>query len=279
MKARERIRRALPRSLSSRLYRIAGRAYLMRATVRSLLGRGRGQLPPGALDCTIARNRFGLYCVPSSSRERHEAQRILQGRVWEPETIELLSAADPDGDIVHAGTFFGDFLPALASSRRNGALVWGFEPNVESYRCAEVTVLLNGLANVVLTRAALAAEDGGTAQLATMNRFGKPMAGGSRVLKKPPPQAPGAGPTATEVVDLVSIDQTVGDERPVAVIQLDIEGHEQEALTGALKTIERCRPVIVLEQMPEPEWFQRHLAPLGYRRSGTVAVNSVLRAG
>jgi len=178
---------------------------------------------------------------------------------------------------VHAGTFFGDFLPALAHSRSGDAVVWGFEPNAESYRCAEVTVLLNGLANVVLTRAALAAADGGTAQLATANRFGRPMAGGSRVLKKAPPATAGAGPTATELVDLVSIDETVGGERPVAVIQLDVEGHEQEALTGALQTIRRCRPMIVLEQMPEPGWFEQHLAPLGYRRAGKVAVNNVLR--
>lgn len=276
MKGGAQLGRVLPRPLVGRLRRLLARIYWSRALLRSLLGRG-DPLPPETLDATIARNRHGVYCVPNSSRERHEAQRILQARVWEPETIELLSAAGPEGDIVHAGTFFGDFLPALARSRRDGALVWGFEPNVESYRCAEVTVLLNGLTNVVLTRAALAAEDGGTARLATVNRFGKPMAGGSRVLKDQQAAASGEGPQ-TELVDLVSVDATVGDERPVAAIQLDVEGHEQEALSGALRTIERCRPVLVVERVPEPDWFERHLAPLGYRRAGMVAVNTVLRS-
>jgi FkbM family methyltransferase len=276
MKAAERLGKVLPRPLLLRLRRLMNRAYFARALVRSLFGRGGEQLPPGTLDCTIARNRHGVYCVPNSSRDKHEAQRILQERVWEPDTIELLSAADPEGDIVHAGTFFGDFLPALARSRSGGAVVWGFEPNGESYRCAEVTVLLNGLTNVVLTRAALAAEDGGTARLATTNRFGAPMAGGSRVLKDAAQAQAGAGPL-TEEVGLVSIDETVGGERAVAVIQLDVEGHEQEALTGALQTIARCRPALVLERVPEPDWFEQHLAPLGYRRAGMVAVNTVLR--
>ncbi len=278
MKGGAQLGKVLPRPLLRLLRRAVGWAFYARATVRSLSGRG-GELPAGTLDCTLARNRYGVYCVPRSVRDKHEAQRVLQARVWEPDTIELLSATDPAADIVHAGTFFGDFLPALARSRRDGALVWGFEPNSESYRCAEVTVLLNGLANVVLMHAALAAEDGGTAQLATTNRFGVPTGGGSRVLKRPLPGAgtdrPGPG---TEVVDLVSIDETVGGERPVGVIQLDIEGHEQEALTGALQTIERCRPLLVLERPPDAAWFEQHLAPLGYRRTGTVAVNTVLSA-
>jgi len=281
MKAGAQLGQMLPRPILRRLRRALGWAYWSRALLRSLHATDSSQLPEGALDCTVARNRYGLYCVPYSCREKHEAQRILQSRVWEPETIELLSGTDPDGDIVHAGTFFGDFLPALARSRRNGALVWGFEPNAESYRCAEVTVLLNGLQNVVLTHAALAAEDGGTAQLVTSNRFGAPTGGGSRVVKGAAARRLAGGAAVapgTEEVDLVSIDEAVGGERTVAVIQLDVEGHEQEALEGALQTIERCRPLLVLEGVPGEDWFAAKLAPLGYRRAGSVAVNTVLRA-
>ena len=58
---------------------------------------------------------------------------ILDARVWEPDTLDLARGVDPAGDVVHAGTFFGDFIPALARSRAPGALVWAFEPNRESY--------------------------------------------------------------------------------------------------------------------------------------------------
>jgi FkbM family methyltransferase len=256
------------------LRRILGWLYRARAALLIALPGDRAPLPEGALDCTVARNRHGLYCVPRSSRDKHEAEKILQSRVWEPETIELLSRRDPTGDIVHAGTFFGDFLPALARSRTSGALVWGFEPNRESYRCAQITTLLNDLPNVVLTHAALDARAGGTALLATSYRGGATSGGGSHIVRDPQR----AGGRDTEEVDLVSIDEAVGPDRSVAVVQLDVEGHEQQALAGAMGTIARCRPLIVLERMPSEEWFAENLAPLGYRRTGTVAVNAVLES-
>ena len=70
---------------------------------------------------------------------------------------------------------------------------------------------------------------------------------------------------------------TFASERAVAVIQLDVEGHEQEALAGATRTIARCRPLIVLETPPPESWIAQHLAPLGYSVTGTVDANTVLR--
>lgn len=273
MQAGARLAKVLPQPIARRLFRFAGWVYYSKAVVRSLLARDNGALHDGVLDCMIATNEHGVYCVPRSSRDKHEARKIMQSRVWEPETIELLRAMDPDGDIVHAGTFFGDFLPALARSRRNGALVWGFEPNRESFRCAQITTLLNDLGNVVLTHAALDSKGGGTALLATTDRSGLESGGGSWVVKDPSQ----ASLWSTEEVDLVAIDAMVGGDRSVAVIQLDIERHEQQALMGAIGTIERCRPLIVVERMPEKDWFDAHLAPLGYQRDGSVAVNTVLR--
>jgi FkbM family methyltransferase len=273
MKVGARLGKVLPRPIRRPLRRLLGWAYYSRAVIGSLLPRGHAALHAGALDCIVARNEHGVYCVPRSSRDKYEGRKIMQSRVWEPETIDLLRDADPDGDIVHAGTFFGDFLPALARSRRNGALVWGFEPNRESYRCAQITTMLNDLGNVVLTHAALDAKGGGTALLATNDRTGLPSGGGSHVVKDPSR----ASRLDTEEVDLVSVDEVIGRDRSVAVIQLDVERHEQQALAGAMLTIERCRPLIVVERLPEKDWLDANLAPLGYQRDGLVGVNTVLR--
>ena len=63
------------------------------------------------LQCQVAYNMFGGYCVPLSSYCRPAAQAILNGQVWEPETIAELRkfAKIGGGDVVHAGTYFGDF--------------------------------------------------------------------------------------------------------------------------------------------------------------------------
>lgn len=229
-------------------------------------------LPAEAPDCVVAKNQHGSYCVPGSSLHRPAARAVVSGGVWESETLDLLRSTGRDGDIVHAGTFFGDFIPALARSRERDARVWAFEPNRESYECARLTVTLNGLENVTLSHAGLGAESA-TALLATRNAKGLPLGGGSHLIADPA-RAPGIG---SEQVALVAVDDVVSSVRPVAIIQLDVEGHEQQALSGAMRTITRWRPLIVLETVPPKGWIAQHLAPLGYRVHGNVDANMVLR--
>jgi len=229
-------------------------------------------LPPDAPPAVVASNEHGAYCVPKSSLHRPVAQTIINARVWEPKTLNLLRSANAEGDIVHAGTFFGDFIPALAHSRKLGAIVWAFEPNRENYRCAAVTIGLNGLANVVLTHAGLS-QQSDTALLATSDRRGVALGGGSQLIDDPT----GVDGLSNEQVNLVAIDDVVSDGRRVAVIQLDVEGHELQALAGGLRTIERCRPLIVVETPPAQGWINEHLAPLGYRVAETIDANTVMR--
>jgi len=68
---------------------------------------------PGVLGCFVAYNPYGGYCVPQSSHHRPAAQMILRGRVWEPDTIKFVRD--------HAGTYFGDFIPALSAGCADGA--------------------------------------------------------------------------------------------------------------------------------------------------------------
>jgi FkbM family methyltransferase len=230
------------------------------------------ELPAGAPDCLLAENRYGSYCVPRSSLHRPVSRTIMRSRVWESETLDLLRGADPQGDIVHAGTFFGDFIPALSRSRETDARVWAFEPNRENYECARVTIMLNGLENVVLNHAGLGVKRA-AALLATSDRQGLPLGGGSHLLAN----SARAARAGSEEVELLAIDDAVSHDRRVAVIQLDVEGHEQQALAGAKLTIARCRPLIVLETLPPESWIAEHLAPLGYRATDEVDANTVMR--
>ncbi len=224
-----------------------------------------------ALKCSIAYNVYGGYCVPESSRHRPACKAILANDVWEPQTIELMRRSCGDGDIVHAGTFFGDFLPALSAALKPGAKVWAFEPSRENYRCAKITSELNGLGNVELVHAALGAQCM-AARVKTVDATGIPMGGSAQV-----------GDDGDETVDVVTIDD-VTDGRQVSIVQLDVEGYERQALEGALRLIRRCRPMLILETLKgstllESQWFADSILAHGYRQISSVHDNAVLSCG
>ncbi|HEY1615676.1 MAG TPA: FkbM family methyltransferase [Rhizomicrobium sp.] len=221
------------------------------------------------LKCFIAGNSFGSYCVPAASKRRPAARAILRGEVWEPETIAFLTQHCGAGDIVHAGTYFGDFLPALSRALATGAHIWAFEPSLTNFRCAEITLKLNGISNVVLTHAGLGACHA-PARL-RVGEDGRHDAGGGSTIV-----ADDIAGFEHEDTQLVTVDETVPASRAIAVLQLDVEGYEQEALEGALETIRRCRPVLVLEKPPrDPGWFESRVLSLGYRQTGTLHVNQI----
>lgn len=227
------------------------------------------------LDCKIASNRFGSYCVPAGSAGRPAAQAVLRGGVYEPETIDFIRAHCGDHDVVHAGTYFGDFLPALSSGLGEGALVWAFEPNSESHRCAEVTLLLNRIDNVRLRNAGLGAA-AGESLVQVANKNGRALGGASRIVDDV------EDGVVTEQVAIVAIDDVVPADRTVGILQLDVEGFEQQALSGAFATIDRCRPVLVLEQgrwndFLDGAWFADNVLARGYAETERFHLNRVYR--
>ena len=74
-------------------------------------------------------------------------------------------------------------------------------------------------------------------------------------------------------IPMVSIDSL--NLESVGLVQLDIEGFEKMALLGGLKTIERCSPVIVIEEKPLPQIkdalaARRLLNSIGYTEKARI---------
>lgn len=221
------------------------------------------------LRCVTAYNTYGAYCVPSSSAHRPAAKMILAGEVYEPLTIEFIRSHCGDGDLVHAGAYFGDFLPALSRAAAPDATVWSFEPNIENFRCAEITLALNAIQNVALTHAALG-ERSGVATMATRDASGRSLGGGSMIVET------GSGRPGSEAVPVVALDDVVPADRRVTLVHFDLETYEQKALEGSLGTIARSRPILVLESVPSAEWIDANLHPLGYTtRTEKIHTNTV----
>ena len=228
-----------------------------------------------ALKCLISYNRYGGYCVPESSQHRPAAHKILLNEVYEAQTIQFMREHCGDGDIIHAGAYFGDFFPALSQACAPGAKIWTFEPNAENYRCAQITILINNIANIELANAGLG-ERCERLFIKTRDENGQALGGASQIT------AEGTGDALAEVeaVQIVTIDEVVPEDRKVSILQLDVEGHEQAALAGALQTIRRCRPILILEILPENDllqsaWFAENIISLGYGLTGEVQRNSV----
>jgi FkbM family methyltransferase len=223
------------------------------------------------LQCYVSYNKYGGYCVPQRSHRRPAAQKILVGEVWEPDTIEFIVGHSGDGDIVHAGAYFGDFIPALSRGCADHAKLWAFEPNPENYRCALITIEINNLKNVEIRNGGLGAQEG-SFFMEIADESGEALGGGSRFVG----EGDRSKPERFIEVNVFALDHIVPSERHISVLQLDVEGFEQQALIGAMDTIKRCQPILILENCPEDGWLDENILSLGYQVSGKLHKNTVL---
>ena len=221
------------------------------------------------LECCVAYNEYGGYCVPVSSMARPAAQRILRGKVHEPRTIAYIAEHCGTGDIVHAGTYFGDFLPALSRACSKGAKIWAFEPNPENWLCASITIAMNSLNNIELRHAGLGNRQA-CLPLSVTDSAGTPLGGGSTFVN-----AGANGNRESVDVTMTTIDDAVPSERHVSVLQLDVEGFELPALAGAIETVRRCKPTLILEHRFLNEPLSDEILSLGYANVAQVHENTV----
>lgn len=77
-------------------------------------------------------------------------------------------------------------------------------------------------------------------------------------------------------VEVVTVDEVIPAERRISIIHLDVEGFEKPALAGALKSIRRCKPILILESLPDEDWLSTNILQLGYKIAGTAYDNTIL---
>jgi FkbM family methyltransferase len=230
------------------------------------------ELRKDVLNVSIAFNKYGAYCTPLSSQHRTLNQKILKGDVFEPETIKYMMERAGEGDMVQAGACFGDFLPALSKAIHKDGHIWAFEPNSENYRCAQITMVLNGITNVHLINSGLGAKSSKAEMLISDNK-GRGLGGSSKIVES------GNEKPGTELINIVALDEVIPQDRRISILQLDAEGYEEQALKGAIKLIARCRPVLILEDdhgVTKTQWFKENVLALGYQIAGKLHYNTLI---
>lgn len=127
--------------------------------------------------------------------------------------------------VIQAGARVGLWPAVLAKDFER---VIAFEPETRNYECAKLN--LWDCENIELHHEALGKEAG-----QRMIEFSKIQSGSHQIVET-------GGDEPCEVVTIDSLN-----ESPDAIF-LDIEGYELFALEGALETIGRCKPLLVIEQ-------------------------------
>lgn len=172
------------------------------------------------------------YFAPKYALHRPAVKNLLNGFLYEPITHDFVKnfCGAFKGSMVHAGTFFGDMIPNF--SKFVSGNVYAFEPVFENYILAKLCVNSNKLSNVILINAALS-DNLENLYINTNQRDGKHAGGGSIISNH------------GEICVAINIDRLQIDD--LVLLQLDVEGFELIALTGAQETIQKSRPVIAIE--------------------------------
>lgn len=158
---------------------------------------------------------------------------IVAGLQWEARNVEMLEKhVEPGSVVVEVGAHVGSHTVLIAGMVGRCGRVYAFEPQRKLYRELHRNLARNGITNVVPLKYAIGAGD---ARIIEMNLPPPGNEGGTGI---------GAG---GEEAELRNLDE-FGFER-VSVLKIDVEGHEDAVLDGAVATIRRNRPVILIEIM------------------------------
>lgn len=217
-------------------------------------------------------NAYGFYCIPETFRKREVSKLLMNGKINEPRTLQLIQQFVGDGDIVSGGAFVGDFLPIMSRALKGDAMLHSFEPNPVGFAATSMTLALNDLKNVRLSPVAVGSEQA-ILPLQVSNAAGVAMGGTSRIVEQ-------ASDGQTIDVEITRIDNLVPQDRRVSVLQLDVEGYEWPAIEGAAATIRAGHPLIVLETLAaqDPKEVETKLQELcpeaGYTLMGMMERNA-----
>jgi FkbM family methyltransferase len=193
--------------------------------------------------------------IPMSWRlpVRYMAQRALGA--LEPEIAVLPKIVPPDRIAVDIGANMGVYTKALSGLARH---VHAFEPQPA---CSTPLAAWARGRNVTVHKAGV----GARADSLTLSI---PVQAG-RTLHTRASFAPADGRTTQIEVPVVALDEL--DLGLVGFIKIDVEGFEQEVVTGALQTIARDRPALLVEldrdrhTQESFEAFEGLLQPFGYQ--------------
>ncbi len=165
---------------------------------------------------------------------------MLYGECCEIELQFLLTLIRRSGLIVEVGANMGiHTVPMGAQLAKENRMLFAFEPQPVIFQQLCANLALNGLTNVRALPYACGSENGPLMfEVPDYHSIGN--FGGASMHSSLPASS------RREVVQCVRLDAIVA-EGEVGVIKIDVEGHELEVLKGSEGILERCHPLMYVE--------------------------------
>ncbi len=191
---------------------------------------------------------YGKYYLPFDGTLGSVTRKIRSGKLESPEVLEIARTyIQPDSTVIEVGTRFGQTTALLAEITGKNGQILAFEPDEYLFHALQKTLAANHLYNI---RPYLCQMGSGTSPVSSLLNE-------SQVSQ------------ARQTISIDSLNIT----NPVSLIKISVDGSESDVIQGALQTISKYKPVIVLkgrseslmqigdvigygvEQVPNSDWF------------------------
>jgi FkbM family methyltransferase len=204
-------------------------------------------------DSSIGRRfkQFAAFVVPRpllvAAKKRYYAALLENPKTPREADMEALDQVVRPGDFaVDIGAFVGFYTQRLSQLVGATGEVWAFEPVPETFSVLSYVVRALSLNNVRVLNLALSDSDGPAVMEIPKYRYGGESLYDARIVSRQSRPDLRAIPIQRQTLDsMLSGGGT--SRRTVRFMKLDVEFHELQTVCGAMDTIRRDHPVILME--------------------------------
>lgn len=163
-------------------------------------------------------------------------------KVFNNKVVDRIKSYLKEKDVIDAGAFIGD--SALMFLREyNCKRIFAFEPESKNYNLLQKTIEINKCSKITPVKKGLGDKTGRRVSIASV--------GSSSCILR------GVNDVSGEIVELTTIDDFVNKNQysNIGLIKMDIEGYEYEAIKGAIETIRKNQPILLISIYHNPVDF------------------------
>jgi len=165
---------------------------------------------------------------------------IKNNEIWEPHMHSIFDAfIDNNSIVMECGCHIGAHTIKMASLCDT---LYGFESMPDSYELLNKNIKLNDIHNTKIYKKGVADKAG----ITKYEWIDPGNIGGSGLSNNPMGKPPWLKRTEKNIeVELMTIDSLELDK--LDFMKIDVEGYEVLVIEGAMNTIKKCKPIIVME--------------------------------